>query len=72
MSFLENERSRRPFLVLALDNDAPLQLIYCSGAVATFILDMLCKLVDYGDLSPGKTAIGVLLEYLRSQVGVDI
>ncbi|WP_335060610.1 hypothetical protein [Nostoc sp.] len=57
---------------MALDNDAPLQLIYCSGAVATFILDMLCKLVDYGDLSPGKTAIGVLLEYLRSQVGVDI
>ncbi len=71
--FLEDERSRRPFLVLALGNDAPvLQHINWSGAVASFIPDMLCKLADYGELAPGKTAIWALLEYVRSQVGIDV
>lgn len=71
--FLEDERSRRPFLVLALGNDAPvLQHINWSGAVASFIPDMLCKLADYGELASGKTAIWALLEYVRSQVGVDV
>ncbi|BAY35663.1 putative signal transduction protein containing Nacht domain (plasmid) [Nostoc carneum NIES-2107] len=71
--FLEDERSRRPFLVLALGNDAPvLQHINWSGSVANFIPDMLCKLADYGELAPGKTAIWALLEYVRSQVGTDV
>ncbi|MBU7587338.1 MAG: diguanylate cyclase [Nostoc sp. TH1S01] len=71
--FLEDERSRRPFLVSALGNDAPvLQHINWSGAVASFIPDMLCKLADYSEISPGKTAIWALLEYVRSQVGVDV
>lgn len=71
--FLEDERSRRPFLVLALGNDAPvLQHINWTGAVASFIPDMLCKLADYGEVAPGKQALWTLLEYVRSQVGVDV
>ncbi|MBD2563967.1 MULTISPECIES: hypothetical protein [Nostoc] len=71
--FLEDERSRRPFLVLALGNDAPvLQHINWSGAVASFIPDMLCKLADYGEVALGKQALWTLLEYVRSRVGVDI
>ncbi|MDZ8135785.1 MAG: hypothetical protein RM049_10855 [Nostoc sp. DedQUE04] len=71
--FLEDERSRRPFLVLALGNDAPvLQHINWSGAVASFIPDMLCKLADYGEVAPGKQALWTLLEYVRPQVGVDV
>lgn len=71
--FLEDERSRRPFLVLALGNDAPvLQHINWSGAVASFIPDMLCKLADYGEVALGKQALWTLLEYVRPQVGVDV
>lgn len=71
--FLEDERSRRPFLVSALGNDAPvLQHINWTGAAASFIPDMVCKLADYGEVAPGKQALWVLLEYVRSQVGIDV
>lgn len=71
--FLENERNRRSFLVLALGNDEPvLQHISWGGAVAIFIPDMVCKLADYGEVAPGKQALWALLEYVRSQVGVDV
>ncbi|MCC5609891.1 hypothetical protein LC612_24725 [Nostoc sp. CHAB 5834] len=71
--FLQDERSRRPFLVLALGNDAPvLQHINWSGAVASFIPDMVCKLADYGEIAPGKQPLWTLLEYVRSQVCVDV
>lgn len=71
--FMEDEGSRRPFLVLALGNNSPvLQRINWSGSVATFIPDMVCKLADYGEVAPGRQALWVLLEYVRSQVGVDV
>jgi nucleoside phosphorylase/Tfp pilus assembly protein PilF len=71
--FMEDEPIRRPFLVLALGNDAPvLQRITWSGAVAAFIPDMVCKLADYGEIAPGKQALWALLEYVRSQAGVDV
>src|SRR4028119_2081988 len=71
--FMEDERSRRPFLVLALGNDAPvLQGITWSGAVAAFIPDMVCKLANYGEIAPGRQALWALLEYVRSQAGVDV
>ena len=71
--FMEDEQNRRPFLVLALGNDAPvLQRITWSGAVAAFIPDMVCKLADYGELEPGRQALWALLEYVRSQAGIDV
>ena len=71
--FLESEQNRRPLLVLALGNDIPvLQRIIWSGSVATFIPEMVCKLADYGEITPGRQALWVLLEYMRSQVGVDL
>jgi predicted NACHT family NTPase len=70
---MEDEQNRRPFLVLALGNDAPvLQRITWSGAVADFIPDMVCKLADYGEIAPGRQALWALLEYVRSQAGVDV
>lgn len=71
--FMEDEGNRRPFLVLALRNDAPvLQRLTWSDSVATFIPDVVCKLVDYGEVAPGRQALWALLECVRSQVGVDV
>ncbi len=71
--FLEHERDRRPFLVLALGNDAPvLQYISWSGAVATFIPHMVEQLANYSEITPGRQALWVVLEYARSQVGIDV
>jgi GUN4-like/Effector-associated domain 8 len=71
--FMEDDRSRRPFLVVALGNDAPvLQYIDWRGAVATFIPHMVDVLAKYGEITPGRQALWVLLEYAGSQVGVDI
>jgi TolA-binding protein len=71
--FLEDERSRRPFLFVALGNDVPVvQRIIWSGSVATFIPDMVEKLADYGEVESGRQALWALLEYVRSQAGVDV
>ena len=71
--FMEVEKDRHSILVLALGNDAPvLQRIAWSGAVATFIPDMVCKLADYGEIAPGRQALWALLEYVRSHSGVDV
>nr|WP_263013075.1 hypothetical protein [Ancylothrix sp. D3o] len=71
--FMEDERNRRSFLVLALGNDAPvLQSITWSGTVVAFIPDMVCKLAEYGEVELGRQALWALLEYVRSQVGVDV
>jgi hypothetical protein len=71
--FTEVEKDRRSILVSALGNDVPvLQRITWSGAVATFIPDMVCKLAEYGEVEPGRQALWALLEYVRSQAGVDV
>jgi hypothetical protein len=67
---MEVEKDRHSILVSALGNDTPvLQRITWSGAVATFIPDMVCKLADYGEIAPGRQALWALLEYVRSQAG---
>ncbi len=71
--FMESENSRRPFLILALGSQAPvLQRITWSGTVADFIPNMVDKLAGYGKVSSGKQALWVLLEYARSQMGIDV
>jgi WD40 repeat protein len=66
--FLEDERSRRPFLVLALGNDAPvLQHINWNGSVASFTPEMLDQLVNIG----GEKAFYAVLEHTKSQVGIE-
>jgi len=70
---MEDERSRRSTLISALGNDAPvLQHITWSGSVRTFIPEMVCQLADYGEIEPGKQALWALLEYVRSQVGINV
>ncbi|WP_460208138.1 hypothetical protein [Scytonema sp. NUACC21] len=49
-----------------------LQHISRDGAVASFILDIVCKLANYGQVAPGKQALWTLLEYVRSQVCVNV
>ncbi|MBD2248364.1 hypothetical protein [Nostoc sp. FACHB-888] len=59
-------------LILALGNDATvLQQISWGGSVLSFIPDMVCKLVDYGETISGKQALWIFLEYVRSQMGID-
>jgi hypothetical protein len=71
--FMEDETSRRSCLVLALGNNIPvLQRITWGGSVATFIPHMVCRLIDYGEVAPSRQALWVLLEYVRSQAGVDV
>ncbi|WP_375496520.1 AAA family ATPase, partial [uncultured Nostoc sp.] len=66
--FLEDERSRRSFLVLALGNDAPvLQHINWNGSVASFTPEMLDQLVNIG----GEKAFYAVLEHTKSQVGIE-
>lgn len=70
---MENERDRRPLLIQALGNDAPvLQHITWSGSAASFIPEMVCKLADYSELASGRQALWVLLEHVRSQSRVDL
>ncbi|MBE9257079.1 hypothetical protein [Dolichospermum sp. LEGE 00246] len=67
--FLENERDRRPFLVLALGTDAPiLQHINWSGSVASFTPHMLDQLANIG----GEQAFYAVLEHTKSQVGTEV
>ncbi len=71
--FMEAESKRRSFLLLALGNDASvLKRISWSGDVATFIPQMVCTLVDYGESGSGKQTLLLLLEYARTEVGLDI
>ncbi|AFZ01311.1 effector-associated domain EAD1-containing protein [Calothrix sp. PCC 6303] len=72
--YMINDRDRHSLLIAALGNNATvLQQITWSGAVATFIPDMAYKLVSYGEIAPGKQALWVLLDYVRSQrVGLDV
>lgn len=67
--FVEFERERQAFLIAALGNSAPvLQHISWGGSVTTFIPHLLHKLADYG----GKQALCAVLEYVHSQVGVNV
>ena len=55
---MEDERNRRPLLILALGNDAPvLQHITWSGSAASFIPEMVCKLADYSEIASGRQAL---------------
>ncbi|MEH1948226.1 MAG: hypothetical protein V7K77_14925, partial [Nostoc sp.] len=66
--FMEDERNRRSFLVLALGTDAPvLQHINWNGSVASFTPQMLDQLANIG----GKEAFYAVLEYTKSQVGLE-
>jgi len=66
--FLESERERQSFLIAGLGTGTPvLQHIDWGGSVATFAPQMLRKLADYGE----KQALCQVLEYARSQVGID-
>ena len=66
--FLESERERQSFLIAGLGTGTPvLQHIDWGGSVATFAPQILRKLADYG----GKQLLCQILEYARSQVGID-
>lgn len=41
------------------------------GPVQTFVLNLIVKLVDYGDIERGKPALWALLEAAREGMGVD-
>lgn len=70
--FMEDEQERRPFLIMALGNNTPvLQRINWGGNVEIFTTRMIDQLAGYGEVSPGRQALWILLQYVRSQVGTD-
>ncbi|MDF5725784.1 MAG: XRE family transcriptional regulator [Rhizonema sp. PD37] len=70
---MENEYQRRGYLTMALGIHMPvLNRLSWSLPVDAFIGDMFVKLVEFGEISPGKPAICALLKVIREDVGVDI
>lgn len=70
--FMEDEQERHPFLIMALGNRVSVfQRIKWGGNVETFTTRMISQLVSYGEVSPGRQILRVLLEYVGSQVGTD-
>ena len=69
---LKNESEQQALLTLALGRDATiLGQIKFGGQVEVFTLNMVNKLLDFGEIEPGKQALWALLEVARDRVGVD-
>jgi Effector-associated domain 8 len=70
---MSNEKERSSLLHQAFGTNAPvLRHIDCSGSLATFIPEMLRKLISHGEVAPGKQALWALLEAVREIRGDDI
>ncbi|MBD2777315.1 tetratricopeptide repeat protein [Iningainema tapete] len=64
---------RQSLLIAALGIGAPvLQQIDYSGAPLEFIIHLLTVLAQYGEVTAGKQALVALLEYVQTQVGLDV
>ncbi len=70
---MSNEKERSSLLHQAFGTNAPVvRHIDCSGSVATFIPEMVHKLISHSEIAPGKQALWALLEAVRENVGNDI
>jgi hypothetical protein len=67
-----DENQRRALLVMALGTGHPLlsQIDYTASA-NTFTVNLVSRLNDYGQIAPGQSALWVVLETLKDQVGFD-
>jgi hypothetical protein len=68
---MKTEEERRALLALALGEAAVVNHIEFSGSTRVFILNLVTKLVEFGEVEPGLSALWALLETVREGVGVD-
>lgn len=65
--------SRQPLMTLALGMGHPLiPQIHYEYAADPFILHVIEKLIDFGEIEPGVPALWALLEVVQDRVGQDI
>ncbi|WP_017313928.1 hypothetical protein [Mastigocladopsis repens] len=70
---MENESQRRGYLIRALGTDNSVQhRLVLNTPTNDFIPNLVNELVAFGEISPGKTALCVLLEVIREDVGEDV
>lgn len=70
---MSNEKDRSSLLHQAFGTNATiLRQIDCSGSIATFIPEMVRKLISHSEVAPSKQALWALLEVVRENVGDDI
>lgn len=71
--FMRDKQQRQAYLELALGTNSPvLGNLEWDGSANVFITQMVNKLVAFGEISSGKSALCALLEVIRKDVGVDI
>jgi hypothetical protein len=68
---MKTEEERRALLALALGEAAVVDHIEFSGSTRVFILNLVTKLVGFGEVEPGMSALWALLVTAREEVGVD-
>lgn len=68
---MEDKKERRGYLARALLDAAVLNRLDWDMPADSFITDMVKKLHDFGEITPGKPALCALLIEIRQYVGVD-
>jgi len=70
--YMEDKKERKRYLLKALGDAPVLNRLDWDLPVDAFITDMANKLADFGEITPGKPALYILLAEVRKEVGVDI
>lgn len=69
--YMDDKDARRSLVESALYGSPVLSQIDWEGAAHEFTVRLIRKLLDFGEITPGKPALIALLETLREQVGSD-
>ena len=70
--YMEDKKERKGYLFRALGDAPVLNRLNWDMPVDAFLTDMVSKLADFGEITPGKPALYILLVEVRKEVGVDI
>ncbi|MBN2267720.1 MAG: HEAT repeat domain-containing protein [Candidatus Babeliaceae bacterium] len=69
---VQGEQNRHPLILQAFGQTSPLlRQITWGGNVDAFTYNLVFLLIEYGEVESGKQALQVLLETVRTKVGVD-
>jgi len=68
---MADENRRRALLQLAVGSSPLFHQIHFSGPATTFTVQMVHTLAQFGEIAPGRAALGALLQVCREEVGVD-
>jgi hypothetical protein len=70
--YMEDKKERKGYLFRALGDARVLNRLDWDMPVDAFITDMVKKLEDFSEITPGKPALSILLAEVRKDVGVNI